>query len=586
MNIIGISSFYHDSACCLLQNGKLLAAASEERFSRIKNDASLPVRAFRYCLREAGLDITDVDHIAYYEFPEKKLDRQLYCGLYSEKVLAALHRPRQAITECLGYQGPIAYYDHHQSHAASSFYYSGFKEAAILCVDGVGEWATTSYGFGKNTSMELFEEVVFPHSLGLLYATFTAYLGFKVNSDEYKVMGLASYGQPCYINQIRHLISVGEKGQFQLNMRYFEFPSGQRMFSDKLPDLLGAPARLPESAIEPFHQNIAKSLQTVLEEVLLEKVAYLHQCRPSENLCLAGGVALNCVANGRIQREGPFKRLFVQPAAGDAGAALGAAALCHYQFSGKRSPLAPMVHAYLGPQYENQEIAAVLADCGLPTHNFRNRQKALIKAVVQRLLENKVIGWFQGRMEFGPRALGARSILANPLDPQMRDRLNLMVKKREAFRPFAPAVLMSHAQRHFELAQPSPFMLQTCPVRSPLDLMAITHVDGSSRPQTVNHQQAPLFAALLEAFFKATGCPMLVNTSFNMRGEPIVCSPTDALMCMSNSGLDCLVLGDFLLDHNQLPDHWQELLPSWQVVRRSGFNEQKAGISEHLYTFV
>ncbi|MDX1665306.1 MAG: carbamoyltransferase N-terminal domain-containing protein, partial [Candidatus Promineifilaceae bacterium] len=457
MNIVGLSAFYHESACCLLQEGRLVAAAAEERFTRIKHDPRLPVRAFRYCLEAGGLSIADVDCIAYYESPVEKLARQLWAGPpRGDGELAWLDpgRPLRAIGERLGYDGPVAIFRHHESHAASAFFYSGFEEAAILTVDGVGEWATTTYGHGRAgapPTLELLEEVHFPHSLGLLYATITAYLGFRVNSGEYKVMGLAAHGRPRYVAEVERLLEDGPGGQFRLDMRYFDFLQGQAMYAPALCALFGRPPRRPDEPLEPFHRDVACSVQAVLEAMLLRKVRYLAARVPSANLCMAGGVALNCVANGRLLREGPFARLFVQPAAGDAGGCLGAAALAHTRLAGGRPPLPALRHVYLGPAPAPGEIAALVAATGLPALDFRGREGALLEAVADRLAAGKVVGWFQGRMEFGPRALGARSILASPLEPEMQERLNAMVKKRERFRPFAPSVLLAHAAEHFAL---------------------------------------------------------------------------------------------------------------------------------------
>lgn len=584
MIIVGISALYHDAACCLMRDGRIVAAASEERFTRIKNDPRMPVAAFRFCLAQAGLTVADIDLVAYYETPHKKLARQLYSGRLPRVLDPG--EPQRLIADLLGFHGPVETFDHHLSHAASAYYFSGFPEAAVLTVDGVGEWTTTSYARGEGGDLELFEEVHFPHSLGLFYATLTSYLGFKVNSGEYKVMGLAPYGQPRYAEALRRLLRPQANGQFTLDLQYFDFVGGQRMYSEALVELLGQPPRQPESRIDPFHTDIARSLQLVLEEVLLDKAAYLHRQTGSANLCMAGGVALNCVANGRILCEGPFERLFVQPAAGDAGSALGAAALAWRRHVGERPGIEPLRHVYLGSSYDTEAIAAVLADCNLPARNYRGSTADLYRRVAQALAEDQVVGWFQGAAEFGPRALGARSILANPLSPTIRDRLNAMVKKRESFRPFAPCVLADQAAAHFELDHPSPFMLETCQVRSPLQLPGITHVDGSARPQTVDEATAPELAALLRAFQAKTGCPILVNTSFNVRGEPIVNSPIDALRCAAQAGLDLLVLGEFLIEKKDFPEHWRQLLPHWETVRRSAFSAQTLGLGEHLYSFV
>jgi carbamoyltransferase len=588
MNVLGLSAFFHESACCLLRDGRLVAAAEEERFSRVKHDPRLPVSAFRFCLRAGGIGITDVDAVAYYESPVRKLSRQLWAGIPegAPPDLAGLDpgAPERAIREGLGWEGPILFFDHHLSHAASAFLFSDFPAAALLTVDGVGEWATTSYGRGRGAGVELFEEVDFPHSLGLLYATITSYLGFEVNDGEYKVMGLAPYGEPRFLDEMRRLVSPGPGGQYRLNLDYFDFVRGRRMYSGALPRLFGEPPRAPESAITRFHQDVARSLQAVLEEILLAKARWLHERTGLPDLCMAGGVALNVVANGRILREGPFERLFVQPAAGDSGGCLGAAALAYVKLTGERPE--PLCHAYLGPRWTPEEIAGLLVATGVCADDFRGREAELLEAVVDRLERGQVVGWFHGALELGPRALGARSLLADPRDPGMRDRLNRLVKKREAFRPFAPSVLAAHAAEHFALDHPSLYMLETCRVISPLDLPAVTHVDGSARPQTVDPAVSPRYAALLEAFRRRTGCPLLVNTSFNVRGEPIVASPVDALSCMGVSGIDALVLEDFLLDRDSLPAHWADLLPAWRERARSGFARGDSAISADLYTFV
>ena len=590
MNILGLSAFFHESACCLLRDGRLVAAAEEERFSRIKHDPRLPVSAFRYCLRQGGLGIQDVDAVAYYESPVGKLSRQLWAGVPeggpSDLAWLDPGRPERAIREGLGYEGTILTFEHHLSHAASAFFFSGFPEAAILTVDGVGEWATTTYGKGKGAAIERIGAVEFPHSLGLLYSTLTSYLGFEVNDGEYKVMGLAPYGEPRFLDEMRKLVSTGPGGQYRLDLRYFDFIRGRRMYSDALPRLFGEPPRAREAEITRFHQDVARSLQAVLEEILLEKACWLHEQTGLPDLCMAGGVALNVVANGRILRESPFERLFVQPAAGDSGGCLGAAALAHAELTRQPLPNRPLRHVYLGPSWPTEEIAGLLRATGLPALDFQGREAELLEAAVDRLATGQVVGWFHGPMELGPRALGARSLLADPRDPGMRDRLNRLVKKREAFRPFAPSVLASHAADHFELDHASPFMLETCRVISPLALPAVTHVDGSARPQTVDPAVAPRYAALLEAFRRRTGCPLLVNTSFNVRGEPIVCSPADALFCMGQSGIDALVLEDFLIDRAMLPSHWAELLPAWRERSRSGFATGRNPVSEDLYTFV
>ncbi len=588
MNVAGISAFFHDSACCLLRDGRLVAAAAEERFSRLKHDPRLPAAAFRSCLRAGGLGVADLDCVAYYEQPVDKLARQLWAGPPEGPApdLAWLDpgRPERAIREGLGYEGPIVSFPHHRSHAASAFLFSGFPAAALLTVDGVGEWATTTYGRGEAGRLDLFAEVHFPHSLGLFYSTLTSYLGFAVDDGEGKVMGLAACGEPRYVAALRALVECGPGGELALDLRYFDFVRGRRMYSAALCDLLGEPPRRPGTELTRFHRDLARSLQLVLEEVLLEKARWLRAETGARNLCMAGGVALNAAANGRIRRESGFAELFVQPAAGDAGGCLGAAALAHVELAGGRPP-EPLRHVFLGPRWTADEVAGLLAATGLAARDFRGREAELLEAVVDRLVAGKVVAWFQGAMELGPRALGARSLLADPRDPGMRDRLNRAVKRREGFRPFAPSVLAAHAAGHFALAHPSPFMLETCAVTSPLDLPAVTHADGSARPQTVDPATAPRFAALLAAFHRRTGCPLLLNTSFNVRGEPIVCSPVDALYCFADAEIDCLALEDFLLDREALPEEWRELLPVWRQRRRSGF-AAGGGMPGDLYTFV
>lgn len=585
MNVVGISAYYHDAACAVLRDGRLVASAQEERFSRRKHDPSLPRSAFRYCLAEAGLDITDIDCIAYYESPTLKLTRQLWAGLpdFPPTAPEALFRldasrPEREIRELLGYEGRIESVDHHEAHAASAFFCSGFDEAALFTADGVGEWATTSYGRAGAEGLDLFEEVRFPHSLGLLYSAVTAFLGFAVNSDEYKVMGLAPYGRPRYVDQVWQLVEDHPGGQYRLAERYFDFIRGTRMFSEALCELFGSPPREPDSEITPFAEDVAHSLQIVLEEMMLRKVRWLHDQVPLADLCLAGGVALNCVANGQVRRRGPFRRVFVQPAAGDAGGSVGAAALVHRRLSGVVHRPEALVHVHLGPSYDPAEVRALLAAGTVATLEFSNKDD-LCHHVAQRLAEGEVVGWFHGRMEFGPRALGARSILADPRRPEMRDRINALVKRREAFRPFAPSVLEEEADRHFDLDVRSPFMLETCQVRSPLELPAVTHIDGSARVQTVSAGDSPRFHRLLRAFADLTGCPVLLNTSFNLRGEPIVCTPVDAVLCFIRSDIDCLVLEDTVLERAAIPPSWIE----W-------FRDTQPGPStpdrEMVYTFL
>lgn len=565
-NVLGISAGYHDSACCLLQDGRLVAAVQEERFTRVKNDKSFPRHAMRSCLGAAGLSIADIDLVAYYEDPVWKLGRQIWMslmpglppehlrGVYDRAVRPPL---AEQIRSLSGFDGPVEIVDHHLSHAASSFFFSGFDEAAILTVDGVGDWPTTTYNSGRGHLIERFEQVDFPDSLGFLYSAITGYLGFEVNEGEYKVMGLAPYGEPRYVDRIWRLVEILPDGQFRLDMKYFGFLGGDTMYSENLVGLLGHPPRAPGSELEQFHRDIARSVQAVLEEIMLQKVRYLHSKVPSANLCMAGGVALNVVANSHCLRNGPFERLFVQPAAGDAGGAVGAAAMVHARATGQRPHRQQLRHAYLGPSSSSAEVRRLLAGTTAKYLDFRGREPDLLEHVADRLAKGDVVGWLHGRMEFGPRALGARSILADPRGAGTRDRINELVKMRESFRPFAPAVLESEASRHFDIDHPSPFMLETHRVTSPIDLPSITHVDGSARIQTVNEQTSPRFARLLAEFHRRTGCPILLNTSFNVRGEPIVCTPLDAIRCFAKSRIDLLVLEDFVLDRSSVTPLWQ-----------------------------
>jgi len=590
VNIIGIAAGYHDSSCCLLRDGTLIAAAQEERFSRVKNDKSFPLRAFRYCLEEAGITIADVDCVAYYEDPVLKLGRQVWMAMAPDLPVARresiLHRltmeqPQQMIRRLSGFEGPIEIVAHHLSHAASSYYFSGFTEAAILTVDGVGDWPTTAYGRAQGREIELFEHVDFPDSLGFFYSAITSYLGFEVNEGEYKVMGLAPYGSPAYVKELSRLIRTAPGGRYHLEPEYFAFLREDSMYTDKLGLLLGQPPRNPESEIAQFHMDVAKSAQTVLEEVLLEKIGYLHSKVPGENLCMAGGVALNVVANRRCVREGPYKRLFVQPAAGDAGGAVGAAAVAYTRLGTREMPAKQLQHVYLGPANSSSHVFQMLKASSAAFQDFRGKEEELIGYTVDRLMEGKVAGWCQGRMEFGPRSLGSRSILADPRRSEMRDRINALVKKREAFRPFAPAVLEQEAHAHFDLDHSSPFMLETCQVNSSLHLPAITHVDGSARVQTVDDKTHPRFAALLKEFHRRTGCPILLNTSFNMRGEPIVCTAIEAILCFVRSQIDLLVVEDFILERPGIPPLWE------MQARQTGENRDGGEAISHLvYTLL
>jgi carbamoyltransferase len=570
-----------------LRDGQLVAASEEERFTRVKHDPRMPISALRFCLDSQRLSIRDVDCVAYYEDPVLKLGRQLWMGLpralNTEAIGGRLDPwlPKQEIWELIGFEGRIEFVGHHEAHAASAYYFSGYPEAAVLTVDGVGEWSTTTYGHGNGHSLSIFEEVQFPHSLGLLYSTITSYLGFRVNDGEYKVMGLAPYGQPHYTHQVRRLIHCEDAGQFRLDMHYFDFMIRERMYSDALPELFGAPPRIAGSELLPFHADVARSVQVVLEEILIEKAQFLHSRVPSDNICMAGGVALNCVANGKLLRHGPFRSLFVQPAASDAGGSLGAAAIAHALLTGKRPSPERLAHVYLGPSFTTDEISRQLDAMPLSgLQDFRQDEAGLVEAAAARLAEGKVLGWFHGRHEFGPRSLGARSILADPRAADMRDRINASVKKREAFRPFAPAVLAEKAEQHFEIDHASPFMLETCQVKSPLSLPAITHVDGSARVQTVDARESPRFAALLREFDRITGCPLLLNTSFNMRDEPIVHTPLEAIACFARSQIDCLVLEDFIIDRTAVPIYWSKL---FDLLAATGPETRR--VDHAVYTF-
>ena len=584
MIVVGVSALYHDAACAIFRDGQLVAAAQEERFTRRRFDPEMPANALRACLAEVGARISDIDHLAYYENPAARLGRQLWMGLPAGPAVSPdgmfrldADRPYREIRRRLGYDGPVTAVSHHEAHAASAFYCSGFAESALLTADAVGEWATTTYGQAGPEGLHLFAEVTFPHSLGLLYSTITSYLGFAVNSDEYKVMGLAPYGQPRYLTALRRLVSDLPGGQFRLDLQYFDFTRGDRMFSDALCDLLGARPRGESDPIAAFHQDVARSLQALTEELLFSKARYLHEATGADSLSYAGGVALNCVANSRLRREGPFRRMFVQPAAGDAGGSVGAAALVHHRLAGtfRRHRL---TDARLGPSYDTAEVRAALDAAGTDYDDFSGREPDLLSAVASLLAAGSVIGWFQGRMEFGPRALGARSILADPRNPAMRDHINSLVKKREAFRPFAPAVAAERCAEFFDLAGPSPFMLDTAQVRDGAALPAITHVDGSARIQTVDAADDPRFHGLLTRFGVITGYPILLNTSFNMRGEPIVCDPADALATFVRCRLDALVLGDLVLLRENIPSAWETLADEIAPPDRRS-------ISAAVYTF-
>ena len=591
--ILGVSAFYHDSAACLLRDGEIVAAAQEERFTRKKGDPSFPRRAIDYCLRTGGIGVRDLDHVGFYDKPLLKFERILETYLsvsprgFSSFRLSGplwikdkLFMERQLRRE-LGYEGKILYAEHHESHAASAFYPSPFEEAAILTMDGVGEWATASIGVGRGKDLELLWELRWPDSLGLLYSAFTYYCGFKVNSGEYKVMGLAPYGEPRYVDLIfRELLELEEDGSFRLNQSYFNYLTGLTMTSRRFHELFGGPPRVPETTLTQKEMDLARSIQAVCEEVMLRMARTAHERTKLPDLCLAGGVALNCVGNGRILREGPFRRIWVQPAAGDAGGALGVAQLIWHRHRG--SPrVAPgkdaMKGAYLGPEYGDEEIERTLRSIGASYERLERSERS--RRVAELLAAEKVVGWFDGRMEFGPRALGARSILGDPRSPRMQAQMNLKIKFREGFRPFAPSVLRERLTDYFELDVDSPYMLLVAPVKRerqiPLradqaqlwgldklnvprsDIPAVTHIDFSARIQTVSKDTSPAFHELILEFEKLTGCAVLVNTSFNVRGEPIVCTPADAYRCFMRTRLDHLVLGSFLLGRDDQPQ-WRD----------------------------
>ncbi len=592
---LGISAFYHDSAAALLRDGEIIAAGSEERFTRKKGDAAFPAEAVSFCLRQAGITVADLDFVGFYDKPLIKFERILetYLGVaprgFKSFLMAGplwikekLYQDR-LIRDALGdFMGELLYAEHHESHAASAFFPSPFQDAAILTLDGVGEWATTTMGVGKGNDIAIQREIRWPDSIGLLYSAFTYYTGFKVNSGEYKVMGLAPYGQPKYVDLIyKHLIDLKEDGSFTLDQKYFNYLSGLTMTSRAFHDLLGGPPREPESKLTQKEMDLARSVQTVCEEIMLRMARALHQKTGQENLCLAGGVALNCVGNGRILREGPFKRLFIQPAAGDAGGALGVAQLIWHRYLGKPRQVTPgrdtMKGAYLGPEFSPAEIEAYLTANGIPFEKLD--RPALATRVAGLLAHEKIIGWFDGRMEFGPRALGSRSILGDPRSPKMQADMNIKIKFREGFRPFAPSVLKERAGEYFELNVESPYMLLVAPVKKerqiPMsseqrtlwgidllnvprsDLPAITHIDYSARVQTVDPETNPNYHGLIKEFERLTGCAVLVNTSFNVRGEPIVCTPADAYRCFMRTHIDYLVLGPYLLDKARQPE-WKE----------------------------
>ncbi len=568
MQILGISAFYHDSACCLLRDGKLVAAIEQEKLSRLKHDKSFPDLALRFCLEAGRTSIEAVDAIAFYERPDLKLERQLAMASQPEasdtmRYAVSQHldpsRVEAEIRAVTGFDGPVLFFNHHLSHAASAFFYSPFEKAAILTCDGVGEWATTTFGIGEGSHIDLFAQTEFPDSIGLFYSTVTTFLGFSANDGESRVMGLAPYGRPSYADHLRQLFVIEDGPGLRLDQRYFDFLEGERMYSGLLADHLGMSPRKRGGPIEQEHKDLARSLQVVLEELLLAKVRHLHTQTECDALCLAGGVALNCVANARVRRDGPFRDLFVPPAPGDSGGALGAAALAFSQLSEGQAPRAPLTDAYLGPRWTSEQISRLLDGARAEVEDYRGRELALCQETARRLSLGQAVGWFFGAAEFGPRALGNRSILADARRHDMRDHINEVVKKREAFRPFAPVVDEAGAAEVFDLDGPLPFMLETCLVHEPGQYPAISHVDDTARVQTVNRAQNPRLSRLLDAFGQISGVPLLLNTSFNIKGEPIVCTPLDAIICFVRSNLDFLVLQDFLIDRSGIPQHWMQI---------------------------
>ncbi len=591
MRILGISAFYHDSAACLIEDGEIIAAAQEERFSRVKHDPRFPINAMSYCLNQGGIKSNELDLVAYYDKPLLSFERLMETYLafaprgvrsFFKAINAWLSKKLFIKSEIYkglgnGFQGKILFSRHHLSHAASAFYTSPFMGAAILTADGVGEWATTTIGFGSGKNITLYKEMTFPHSLGLLYSAFTYFLGFRVNSGEYKVMGLAPYGEPKYVDRIfDHLIEAREDGSFRMDMRYFNYCAGLYMTSKRFHDLFNMKPRKPESKLEKKHFDLAASLQKATEITMLKLAHHAKVTTGSENLCLAGGVALNCVANGLIKRGGIFKNIYVQPASGDAGGALGAALAVWHMYLDKDRIITSedsQKGSYLGPEFSNDEVKSYLDGVGAKYTYYKDDE--LASEIASLINDGKVVGFFRGRMEFGPRALGARSILGDPRDSEMQTRLNMKIKFRESFRPFAPSVMLDHSTEYFDPGDESPYMLLTEYVRNNkrtdlpemkavltgLELLkvkrseipAVTHVDYSARLQTVSRARNGYYYEVLKAFYDLTGCPILINTSFNIRGEPIVCSPEDAYRCFMFTDMDILVLENYLLKKEDQP---------------------------------
>jgi carbamoyltransferase len=552
--VLGISCYFHDSAAVLLKDGQLVAAAHEERFTRIKHDERFPIQAVHYCLKEAGIDVAELDHVVYYEKPVLKFARilEMHIRTWPKGLMLFLKAIpvwmkkklwiKQLIQRELGFDGEILFSEHHISHAASSYYSSPFNEATVVTIDGVGEWETTTIGYGKGGDLVITESIHFPDSLGLFYSAFTYYLGFKVNSAEYKVMGLAPYGNAAiYESRMRQLIKIHKDGSYTLDQRYFSYAHGLVMTNKKFHNLFGGRPRDPETPLTQREKDIAASLQKILEEAVLVIIEHAYQLHPSENLCLAGGVALNCVANEKIVKQSKFKNVFIQPASGDAGGALGCALFIQHAVL-KQPRVFEMKHAYWGPEYSGTEIRCVLDEYGVKYRQYEPEQT--IQETAKLIVQDHIVGWFQGRMEFGPRALGNRSILADARKKENWQRVNLKIKFRESFRPFAPTVLEDKSSIYFDNTCPSPYMLLTAQSKT-TEIPAVTHVDGSARLQTINRDQNQRYYDLINAFRAMTGCAVVINTSFNVRGEPIVCSPKDALLCFLHTDIDDLILGNY-----------------------------------------
>lgn len=594
--VLGISAYYHDSAACLIKDGEIIAAAQEERFTRIKHDHNFPKNAVKFCLSCGGINSDQLDAVAFYDKPIVKFNRLLetylsYPGQGIKSFLMSMPLwlreklwMQDSISSELNFKGKILFPEHHESHAASAFYPSPFKNAAFLTLDGVGEWATSSFGVGNENIIEILAEQHYPHSIGLLYSAFTYFTGFKVNSGEYKVMGLAPYGEPKYVQKIyEHLVDLKEDGSFKMNMHYFNYNTGLTMTNNKFDELFDGPARKPESNLTQREMDIARSLQDVTEEIMIRMAKHVKKVTNEKYLCLAGGVALNCVGNGKLLRENIFDDIWIQPAAGDAGGALGAALAINYMYFNEqvkhKTDRDSQKGSYFGTEYNDEEIQKFVNKFKIPAHKVSSDE--LVEIISSKITEGKIVGWFNGRMEFGPRALGSRSIIGDARSPEMQKKMNLKIKFRESFRPFAPTVLAERVSEWFELDRESPYMLIVADVKKEKQLEmteeqkklwgieklnivrseipAVTHVDYSARVQTVNVHDNPVYHKLIEKFYDKTGCPVIVNTSFNVRGEPIVESPLDAYKCFMRTEIDILTLGNFILFKEEQPEFHDEI---------------------------